>query len=70
MNEYDKIHWAKEKANDLYDKFFDTEILDITKAHKKAKKYALITIDEVLRNCHNMFAIQTWERIKAELHKI
>jgi len=61
---------AKEKANELYDKFFDTEIVDITKAHKKAKKYALITIAEVLGNCSNIHVIQLWKRIEEELHKI
>ena len=38
----------KEKANELYDLFFDTELPDITKAHNNAKKYALIAVDEIL----------------------
>lgn len=61
---------AREKADELYDKFFDTEILDITKAHKKAKEYALITVNEVLGNCSNIHVIHLWKRIEEELHKI
>ena len=61
---------AREKADELYDKFFDTEIADITKAHKKAKEYALITIKEILKVTVVYDQIIYWNNVKAHLDKI
>ena len=38
----------KEKANEMYDAFFDTDIPDITRAHRLAKKYALAAVNEII----------------------
>jgi hypothetical protein len=72
----------KEKANELYDLFFDTEIVDITKAHKKAKKYALIAVDSHLSSIEVQTGDTTkiievdyiqkmyWQEVKNEIEKI
>jgi hypothetical protein len=73
----------KEKANELYDKFFDTTVADITKAHRKAKHCAIIAVDEIIKDIKDskpFFAfryyskyeirIEYWQEVKQEIEKI
>jgi len=71
----------KEKANELYDKFFDTTVADITKAHRKAKQCAIIAVDEIIRVLDEDFedsrsyynyhtADEYWQEVKQEIEKI
>jgi len=73
----------KEKANELYDKFFDTTVADITKAHRKAKQCAIIAVDEIIKDIKDsklFFAfryyskyeirIEYWQEVKQEIEKL
>ena len=65
----------KEKANELYDKFFDTTVADITKAHRKAKQYAIIAVNEILNaidyeSPRQDFEVSYWQEVKNEIEKL
>ena len=75
----------KEKANELYDKFFDTTVADITKAHRKAKQCAIIAVDEIIKSrpilpskstyyetVKDMYddAKDYWQEVKQEIEKL
>lgn len=45
----------KEKANEMYDAFFDADMPDITKAHRIAKKHALVAVDEIIYSYCRIF---------------
>lgn len=59
----------KEKANEMYDVFFDTDIPDITKAHRLGKKYALIAVDEII-SATGDHTTNYWEQVKQEIEKL
>ena len=65
---------SKEKANDLYDYFFDPEELNINKAHNKAKQYVLIVVDEVIealdRYSFDSPLYRYWQEVKKEIEKM
>jgi hypothetical protein len=62
----------KEKAGDLYDKFFNSksEILDITKLHREAIRCALIAVDEIISAIGFSVNDEYYMEVKQEIHKI
>ena len=70
---------AKEKAEQLYDKFLQYVPAEEEFEHEYAKKCALIAIDEVLNNTkkilnvldtNSMYNNWFWEEVKQEIEKL
>lgn len=57
----------KEKAIELYNKFRNT--LTATTANYRAKKIALIAVDEILKNCE-IEDVHYWQEVKQEIEKL
>ena len=70
---------AKEKANELIDKYMNVEVDFPTWSNKneircihshKAKKCALICVNEILSICTTSYFISYWSNVKSEIEKL
>lgn len=67
--ENEKIKTPKEKANELYDKFYP--FFDNSVRHILTKESALITINEIILALElNSLNTEYWEKVKIEINEI
>ena len=60
----------KEKAKELVEKYFDEVVGDCDLGWSRAKKCALIAVDELKLNAHNNYMDNYWQQVKQEIEKL
>ena len=63
---------TKEKAEDLVDKFKQTDLFVMTTRYnlQTPKQCALIAVDEILSICTQTHFIDYWQKVKQEIEKL